>query len=282
MTTSVRVSVVIPLGNALEDLPAQLAALAPQCPDVGGEIILACNGTSPSRVEPVVSSLRQTPWVVRLLDARAARGPSYARNVGWRAAKAECVLFCDADDIVADNWVDAMLRGLRRASVVGGALEYRRLNTEPTAGRLTVQTELATRFDHLSFAPSCDLGMHRSVLTRIGGFDEDLRCGEDTDLCWRAAYAGYAIEFVPDAVVHYRLRPDVSGTFRQAFAYAVDDTLLLRMHRRHGARRRVALLIAEAFAALKNSSLAIYREPARFQAARQWGFLAGTIIGRFR
>ena len=46
--------------------------------------------------------------------------------------------------------------------------------------------------------------LRRSMLDELGGFDEGFRLyGEDIDLCYRAARAGWERWYVPEAVVHH-------------------------------------------------------------------------------
>ena len=53
---------------------------------------------------------------------------------------------------------------------------------------------------------AANLGVRRSAFESVGGFDEDLRVGEDIDLCWRLQFAGYRFAAVPEAVVAKRER----------------------------------------------------------------------------
>lgn len=50
------------------------------------------------------------------------------------------------------------------------------------------------------------MGIHRAVLDAVGPFDEDLEAfGEDVDLSLRAWRAGYALTYVPEAVIEHHL-----------------------------------------------------------------------------
>ena len=59
--------------------------------------------------------------------------------------------------------------------------------------------------------------LRRKMLDELGGFDERFRLyGEDIELCYRAAKAGWERWYVPDAVVAHR------------YAAAIDRKLLTR------------------------------------------------------
>ena len=80
--------------------------------------------------------------------------------------------------------------------------------------RLLVGTYIQRSHYHLDERPSepvpADwmlggfLMLRRAMLEELGGFDEGFRLyGEDIDLCYRAAKAGWERWYVPDAVVEH-------------------------------------------------------------------------------
>lgn len=234
------VSVVVPLGPMLDHLDEQLEALFAQQWEGSVELVLSCNGVSTQRLEQRGLPAIPENWNVVLVDSSAVRGPSHARNVGWRAAAAaDLVLFCDADDVVAAGWIEAMVEGLLSAEVCGGALEFARLNPAGTGawGRIAVD-DLPRKFSHHRFVPSGNLGVRRAVLEELGGFDESLQRSEDVDFSWRAQDAGHRAGFVRDAVVSCRRRGSFAALWSQAREDAANDPALLRLHRASGAMWR--------------------------------------------
>ena len=129
------------------------------------------------------------------------------------------MLFCDADDVVAPGWVEAMRRALDVTELVAGRLEWDRLNDRTTrhSRALPQTTELqhAEPLPWLTCAAASNLGIRREVFERIGGFDVAARYLQDTDLCWRAQLDGAHLGFALDAVVHMRLRRGLRGAWRQ-------------------------------------------------------------------
>lgn len=58
----------------------------------------------------------------------------------------------------------------------------------------------------VGFASGCSLCLRRSAYLEVGGFDPDyFMYHEDVDLCWRLRLAGYAVRYVPEAVVYHHL-----------------------------------------------------------------------------
>lgn len=272
------ISIVIPYGGDFAHLKMQVSRLYEQ--DYAGEleIIISCNRGRVA-VEDI-SPGQPGRYTLRVIDASARRGPSYARNVGWRAASGELVLFCDADDEVYPDWVSEMHKSLRVYDAVGGSLHYSRINDSSLASwHSQLQEKPSSKFDHLYFVPSCNLGVRRRVLKELGGFSESLSCGEDIDFCWRAQYAGHVLGFNPAARIDYRLRPTHRALYRQYFAYGQSDALLLQLHKPFGARRSLRATLFDLSAVVKSLMLAPTSRAARLKAIARMANLIGRIWG---
>lgn len=276
----VLVSVVIPFAGDPDQLLAQVAAVAVQRGEQAVEVVISANRPGGAAgVRRLLGRGSRDPGVaVSVVDSSATPGPSAARNAGWRASSGDPVLFCDADDECRPGWVGAMVQGLVDHGVVRGRQDYTALNRRPFPFSRLDGPQHPTKFHHLPFGPSSNLGIRRDLLQRLGGFDERLTVGEDIDLCWRAQYSGATLGYAEGAVVDYRLRESLSGVFRQGIAYGGGDALLLRLHRRHGARRTpidslrgIAVVGVLALAAIRSDS-------GRMKLALE----AGGLIGRMR
>lgn len=241
------ISIVVPYGGGRRKLELQLDALGQQdLASHNAEVVVSCNIQAElGWIEELFStSIYSTRF--RWIDSSSTPGPSAARNAGWRASRALKVLFCDADDIVAEGWLRTMSSALDDASLVAGRLECDSLN-DPAFASWWHATEdgPGRKFRHLPFAPTANLGTLRSVLALTGGFNESLLVGEDIDFCWRCQYEGHALVYVPDAIVHYRLRSNAGSLWTQSYRYAFGDGRLLQLHRRYGARRPVVDTLRE-------------------------------------
>ncbi len=211
-------SVVIPLGSIIPELAEQLDALARQDATFAWELILAHNwpgftGDNGASVPPAIAHVRQ-------IDASAVKGPSHARNAGAAVANSPLVLFCDADDIVCDGWVSAMVRSLQRYDAVGGRVDEKALNPKTASWRPNDQNDhLPALFDFLPRTIGANCAVRVPVFAAVGGFDEQVRTHEDTIFSWRLQLAGYSLGFAADAIVYYRHRTDLWSMSKQHFAY---------------------------------------------------------------
>lgn len=263
MTITPELSVVIPAYNAAETLDAQLRALTTQENAAPFEVLVCDNGST-DRTADVVRAWQQELPQLRLIDASDRRGPSAARNIGAEQARAPFLAFCDADDIVAADWLATLHDSLQHAPLVAGRLDAVPLNRENRASVTWNPdgTIIEGFWPQYEAAASSNLGVSAAAFREVGGFDERLKTGEDVDLCWRIQLAGYPLAR-SGATVQLRKRDGLRAVYRQAYSYRVGTRQL---------RFKYALL-AEA-----------YRAPApnspRSAGARASPTRLGRLIGR--
>jgi glycosyltransferase involved in cell wall biosynthesis len=212
-------SVVIPAHNAEDTLGEQLDALLEQRWDPGFEVIVADNLSTDATAEVVRTRMHDDR--LRLVPATTGRGPAVARNAGVAAARADAIAFCDADDVVAGGWVQAMGEALRTHSLVAGRVDVERLNPPALARSrgLAIGEGAGLCFGVFPFAHSCNIGVRARDLHAAGGWDVSARTGQDIELCLRLWQAGVALHYEPSALVHYRYRGSGTSQWEQATRY---------------------------------------------------------------
>lgn len=218
------VTVIVPARDAGGVLAAQLERLSPQAQSLGAHIFVVDDGSTDDTAEVAsrFPSVRVLP-----LDGR---GVSAARNAGVRHSRSPYVCFVDADDVVAEGWLPAMVHCLQRHDAVCGPLEVHRLSggREARAQAGSWQNELHKFERVLPIGGAGNFGIRRSLLVDVGGFDESLGVGEDLDLCFRLWRTGVTLTFCPEALVHYRLRRFGWPYLRQQFRYGRAAQALTR------------------------------------------------------
>jgi glycosyltransferase involved in cell wall biosynthesis len=229
------VSVIIPVRNGADTLSAQLEALAGQTYGGSWEILIADNGSSDATAE---LAQREAPpgALLRVVDASARPGSSFARNVGAEQARGDFLVFCDADDVVTPGWLDALVAAGRDYDAVTGPQDATGLNEPEVQTWRPPRAVTLPTSGFLPYAPSCNLGVWAEVYKRTGGFDETYPQAHDVEWSWRAQLLSYTLGFAPDAVVHYRYRATVRGVARQAYASGLDAAHLYRDYRERGMR----------------------------------------------
>lgn len=216
-----RVSAVVVSHGHRRELAESLPALGPQV----DELVVVANvpGSEPAE-----------PGDARILRNERPLGFAANVNAGIAATTGELVLAANPDAVPEPDAV-ATLRSFMaehpRCGVAGprlvdpdGAWQPSRRAFPTVRGTLVRRTPLrrvAPPLEHqrrhylLDERPTepveadwmlgAFLLLRRTMLERLGGFDDGFRLyGEDIDLCYRAAQAGWERWYVPDAVVTHR------------------------------------------------------------------------------
>ena len=199
-------SVVVAIRNAARVLPSLLESLAGQDMANAWEVIAVDNGSDDQSAAVLESFASRVP--LRRLQAVARANPSYARNAGARAASGSRLLFVDADDAVAPEYVSAMARALDEHPLVTSRVDSASLNAEwvRDAHGPPWQADGVGVFFGFLPAAGINIGVHRDLFERLGGFPEAFSGSEDVAFSWRAQLAGVPLRFVGDAVYRYRYR----------------------------------------------------------------------------
>jgi GT2 family glycosyltransferase len=181
--------------------------------DLPAEIVVLDQSDAASSSLPSIGTTRGC--TVRYLW-RPSRGLSRARNEAAAAADHDVLLYCDDDMWASSSWVGALVGALADAGpevavtgkVVPGAPETKGGFT-PAVAPGDHPIVYSGRLD-IDVLAGCNMGMYRSTLESLGGFDERLGAGErypaaeDNDFGFRLLEAGYRIVYVPEAILHHR------------------------------------------------------------------------------
>jgi GT2 family glycosyltransferase len=196
-------------------------------------VVVVDNGSGDG-TRALAESYRDRLPGLTIVDARAKRGPGYARNAGVLAARGANVAFCDADDEVGEGWLAAVATALQKHEAIAFRIDTAKLNR--STERPIHQSEglqLYTYPPYLPYAGST-IAVRRELFLRLGGFDETMIACEDADFCWRIQRAGIPIHFASDAVVHVRLRTSLGAMCRQARLWGEYNVVLYKKYRKLG------------------------------------------------
>jgi glycosyltransferase involved in cell wall biosynthesis len=229
------VTVVIPCFNAAPFIADALRSVFDQ--QVGAiEVIVVDDGS----VDDSVAIAESFP-AVRVVR-QANRGPAAARNLGVAHARGRLVAFLDADDVWLPGKLAsqlALLESEPQVSVVYGAFYFWR----PQQGAETLVThppdmEAAVRSGWLypeilldSLICIITAVVRRDVFDELGGFDEQLRTGEDYEFWIRVALRHRCLK-VDRPVARYRLHE--GGTTRVPRPTSNEYVVVERALRSHG------------------------------------------------
>jgi len=279
-----KLSVIIPCYNGAETIGMQLDALAKQSWDEDWEVIVSDNGSTDNSVS-VVNTYRHRIANLRIVDASGKQGQPYALNVGAKNARGESIAFCDADDEVGEGWLPAIGNALNRFEFVAGRFDFEKLNSKQSLlSRKNPQKDGLQKYtypEYMHHAGGGSLGVRKALFNAVGGFDESLLLLHDTDLCWKIQLRGGVLNFVPDAVMHIRLRDDLKSVFKQAMSYGEYNVIIYKRYRKLGMPRlslkRGIKTWIQLLRRLKDLNK-IHENP---RLAWNWGWCIGRLLACF-
>ena len=197
-------SVVIATYNRRDRVNRLLDGLAAQVGAPPFEVIVVDDGSSDGTHESLTTR-HGDPFEIVALRLSPNRGPAAARNAGWRSSRSELVCFTDDDCVPDRDWLATLLAAARDTDIAQGRTipdDAQAENYGPFSRTMHVPYEEG-------FYETCNIVYRRSLLEKLGGFDESFRFpyGEDTDLAWRAREAGARTTFVHGALVRHDVWP---------------------------------------------------------------------------
>jgi mycofactocin system glycosyltransferase len=177
----------------------------------------------------------------RFVGLPVNQGPATARNEGLALVTTPLVAFVDSDCLPSADWLDPLRRAFDDPLVAAvaprivpaggppttwlGAYEsvQSSLDRGPTAGLVRPQSPIP-------YVPSAALVLRRSVAIGPALFDPRLRGGEDVDLVWRLAEAGWDVRYLPESTVLHQGPATVPSFLSRRAFYGTSAAPLARRH----------------------------------------------------
>jgi len=195
------VSIIIPALNEEQYIDKVLKSVANlNYPKERMEVIVVDNGSTDSTIAITESNKAK---VVRCRK----QSISAARNLGVKHSVGDIIAFLDADCLVPEDWLTGILKHFSRDDVggVGPAIA-------PPCGNLTWVEKVffyIARYKYkktkcVATLSSFNINIRRNIFDQIGGFNENLTTGEDSDLGYRVNQVGKLVYESQTAVVHLR------------------------------------------------------------------------------
>jgi len=220
------VTVVIPVLDRARCIGDAIASVLAQTgPEL--EVVVVDDGSTDGTPE-VVRELAGADRRVRLVE-RPHGGPSAARNEGIRQASAPLVTFLDSDDLMPPGRMARQVALLDELDVDGVHGRYE----SAVMDGVVLPQWLQDRPDWLRGWDLTAVLVRRGALDDVGGFDEELRLGEDLDLIVRLREGGWSVAAADEVFV-------IKRWFGDNLTYELDATgpALSQVLRRHMARAR--------------------------------------------
>lgn len=201
------VSVIMPMRNAEAYIVQAINSVLSQSFRDLELIIIDDQSTDQSRT--IVESFLPNDARIKLING-SALGIAAAKNKGLHHAIGNLVMFCDADDLFADNRIETQLSWLAQHPDIGAVCAQFAMmdNNGGNIVDLDSGEDTCDITDELLSGKTrthlCTFLIKREVINTIGGFREFFVSAEDIDFQLRLAEV-CKIFFVPQIVYYYRL-----------------------------------------------------------------------------
>jgi len=261
------VDVVVPVHNALAHVRACLMSLAEAPTGCDVRVIVVDDASGPETagwLAGTVPSLATDTVTFELHRLDENRGYTAAANVGLRLGRAPQAVLLNSDTLVTPHWLDGLLRclgsdpGLGLVGPLSNAASWQNVPDLHAPGggfAINALPDGMTPADMAALVRSVARGRYprspvingfctmirRAVLDAVGYLDEDtfpVAYGEETDLCLRAADAGFALAYADDTYVYHAK----SQSFGPARRTELSDAGLDALRAKHGADRIAAAI----------------------------------------
>lgn len=237
------------------------------------EVVVVDGGSRDGTVERLREMAKEAPFPTRvevLPGSNIARG----RNLAVSLASHGIIAVTDAGCVMDPSWLEELTNPFREDPEVRLVAGF----YQPLEGgwfealSASVTLPIARQVREERFMPSSrSLAFCREVWERVGGYPEWLDIGEDMYFNHRWRELGIKYVFRPEAVVYWRMRPDLSSLLRQYFRYARGDGESGMYPHRHLIRFAVYGGLAwAAFSQRGRRFLPLAALPASVYAGRRW------------
>ena len=236
-------SVIAPLYNGRDDVPALLDCLAAQTyPGDRLELLLVDNNSQDETfriLQGAVERFQTLGFTLVPLQELEIQSSYAARNRGIQASQGEIFAFLDGDCRPHPDWLENLVRPFMEKNgetigMVAGEIQALPGNSrlERYADRQDILSQkhtLANPF--FPYGQTANLAIHRHILEKIGLFRSYLTTGGDADICWRMQQRTPSkIVLAPNAIVRHRHRATLADFRSQFRRYGKSNTYLHQLH----------------------------------------------------
>jgi len=197
------VSIIVPLYNKFNEVERAIDSIFAQTLQ-DFELIIVDGGSTDGSLDVIKKYENDSRYY---LIHQASKGVSGARNEGISSANAEFITFLDADDVWLPQYLEMIMKLNQKYPKAGiFATAYYVDNPQKNNRNIICCSDVTKTFEGLlpSYYHAISTGPHpiitsgvgipKSILNQIGGFDEKLSIGEDLDL-WAKIALHYPIAY---------------------------------------------------------------------------------------
>lgn len=260
---TIRIDIIIPVYNALNDVKKCLASLRDKQDGFDVRILVINDGSGEETTQWLRAFCEENDKF-ELYEHPVNRGYTQAVNTGLRASNAPYVITQNSDTIATNGWLRGLIRCINSSHNIGiaGPLsnaaswqnvpslydENRQFaindipnNLSPDEMAAIVAKASKKYYPRLPFVNGFCFMIKREVIDKIGFMDEEnfpIGYGEENDYCIRAADAGYELAIADDTYVFHAKSKSFGHSRRTKLSKQGSENL----NKKHGADKFKSLV----------------------------------------
>jgi cellulose synthase/poly-beta-1,6-N-acetylglucosamine synthase-like glycosyltransferase len=234
------VSVIIPIYNGAEDLPALEACLREQTYHRDRvEYLLVDNNSQDDtarRLQGFAKTAAAEGMTVRPLSEPNIQSSYAARNLGIRAAQGAILAFTDADCRPQPEWLAHLVRPFTDTAIGLVVGEIQALPGQTPLEAYAEYREIMAQKHTIAhpfypYGQTANLAVRSQAFEKAGLFRPYLTTGGDADLCWRVQLSGgWQLHYAEDAIIEHRHRATLAELASQWRRYGRSNRYLHDLH----------------------------------------------------
>jgi len=162
-------------------------------------------------------------------------GPAAARNMGWKQAQGEWILFTDSDCIPQKEWITGYMESINGSIGYAGNLKSHGsdlISKYYESQKILIPPPFSYRGAvYPEFLVTANALVWKCALEEINGFDEDIliAAGEDVDLGFRLREIG-DISYALDSVTYHNFDDGIKGFIKRFKRYGEGNRRISKLY----------------------------------------------------
>lgn len=240
-----KISVLLPVYNEERYIQASLNSIARQDYSRPNIEIIVAHGSSTDRTAERLESFCRShrDLDIRIMD-NSSNNTSVGRNLCLENSTGSLVLNFSGHAIAESSLLSVLTAKLQQlpddAAGIGCAIRRPQAKSRleeaiavamfsPMGGGRQVDSAFHADSDQVTRSVAFTL-YKKEILDELGGFDEAFWCGQDAEINFRLAMAGYSVWFTPDVAVEHYKRTSLRAFLHQAYRYGFARACLTRKY----------------------------------------------------
>ena len=189
--------------------------------------VIICTVKNKKEIECLPYLKKQTNKNFEII-IRKDKGLTKARNEGIKQSRGEIIAFIDDDAIPKSDWVENIIKNLKKEKGLLGKIIPRRKNIWSKIAIFFY--DQSNKKKYTSVCIGCNMAFRREVFDEVGMFDEYFDYGNDETEFIMRFLKKYKYLFSPDVIVYHDLANNLKEFLKKQYKYGLKNLYMWKKH----------------------------------------------------